>query len=462
MKPNLAPLALLFAAVAAQALPVQLRSGGGTGVSGKLLATYPTVATCTAVKSAYTKPSHCYDVPAPSPAPSPCPAQPPAETRVNTCPTGTVGDWDQKRDYAAAPAPTCWVANAWTPTDPVAPDCPLIPPTPTPGGFDPVTGMPLVDNAKIPVVNPAEQYAAERQKLVPQPPTGSYLATQNLSTIGAFRELCGYAGMNYDDALVYPGVPGGSAHLHAYFGFRADAYTTSESIKTAPWSTCAGGWLNRSAYWMPAVIDTLDGTPKKPKVNNVYYKGNYAFPTATGMVSPPDGLHLIVGNAANTDPAKTAGQFICYGPQGQNPGWKKTIAAAYADGTCVTGGTFVFEIGFPNCWDGVNLDSPDHKSHVVNPVQDQTSPYAKHCPDTHPVLLPTISYNVQYLISDSTEVSRWYLSSDHAPAPAGTSAHVDYLIAWKRATIDLFVQKCLNEQRDCRNYLLGDNINMLY
>jgi len=466
---KLSLVAALFAATAAQAVPVQLRSGAGTGVSGKLLATYNTFVACAATSAKYPKPSHCYDVPAPSPAPTPCPAQPPAESRTNTCPAGTVGDWTQQRDYAAAPAPTCWVANVWTPAAPISPpDCPAMAPTPNPGGFDAVTGLPIVDMSKVPVVNPTQQYSANRSKLVPQPPTGNFLAAQNLATIGAFRESCFYAGMNKDDALVFPGQPGVS-HLHAYFGVIADAFTTSSGILNATTSTCAGGLLNRAAYWMPAMIDTLDGAPQKPTGNNVYYKGSYLFPTFNQIVPVPSGLHLITGDSTNTDPAKGRGRFICIGPNGENPGWKNTISAAFADGTCVGTGRseFIAEIDFPICWDGVNLDSPDHKAHVVGAHQTKVTvggvdTYPWSCPVDHPAVLPTISYNIHYAIPNAQAVGRWYLSSDRFPAPPGSSAHADYFFGWDTATRDNFTAHCLNEQRDCHNYLLGDNINMLY
>ena len=337
------------------------------------------------------------------------------------------------------------------------------------GGFD-AMGMPRVDKSKIPMADPAQQYTTDRIQPLPLNPDGTifnpsvYEAVQNLSTIGAFRESCNFAGMNNDDALVFPGQPGVS-HLHTYFGVLSDANTTSANIRSAPWSTCAGGTLNKTAYWMPALIDTKDGTPLKPASNNVYYKGSYFFDAATDaprIVPVPVGLHLIVGSAANTDPAQGSARFICYGPSGENPGWKRTIAAAYADGTCVPGGDFNIEIGFPICWDGVNLDSPDHRSHVVDPVQLMRAPFTWSCPADHPARLPTISYNIHYTIPDSTAVSRWYLSSDHYPAPAGTSAHADYLMGWDEATVKNFTTHCINEQRDCHNFLLGDNLHMLY
>ena len=53
-------------------------------------------------------------------------------------------------------------------------------------------------------------------------------------------------------------------------------------------------------------------------------------------------------------------------------------------------GTLALHVNFPDCWDGVNLDSPDHKSHMAYAGKGKT------CPPTHPILLPRIRVNVRY------------------------------------------------------------------
>lgn len=47
---------------------------------------------------------------------------------------------------------------------------------------------------------------------------------------------------------------------------------------------------------------------------------------------------------------------------------------------------------FPTCWDGKNLDSPDHKSHVAYALGAFES--GAPCPSTHPVKIPQILYEV--------------------------------------------------------------------
>ena len=49
---------------------------------------------------------------------------------------------------------------------------------------------------------------------------------------------------------------------------------------------------------------------------------------------------------------------------------------------------------FPQCWDGKNLDSPDHKSHMAyasGAVMGGTT-----CPTTHPIRTPQVMYEVMW------------------------------------------------------------------
>ena len=57
---------------------------------------------------------------------------------------------------------------------------------------------------------------------------------------------------------------------------------------------------------------------------------------------------------------------------------------------CKSGDTgLTVHVLFPDCWDGVHLDSADHKSHMAYSVSDQ-------CPSTHPVSLPTLIIRWQW------------------------------------------------------------------
>jgi len=50
---------------------------------------------------------------------------------------------------------------------------------------------------------------------------------------------------------------------------------------------------------------------------------------------------------------------------------------------------------FPSCWDGKNLDSPDHQSHVA--YQSGSALAGDQCPATHPVRIPQVMYEIMYV-----------------------------------------------------------------
>lgn len=294
--------------------------------------------------------------------------------------------------------------------------------------------MPVVNVSKIPVGAPGaaiEQIKASAEK--PGPTDGT----------GAFRTVCDFTHMAFDDPIVYPGQPGRS-HLHAFFGNAGTtANSTAQSIATSGNSSCRGGIVNRTAYWVPAMIDTVDGTPLKPTASNFYYKTGYAGISPRSVQPLPAGLRMIAGDAKNAAPSgpfrfscNVAGNPVLMGPGIPN---------------CPAGAELVQMIFFPQCWDGANLDSPDHKSHMAYPSGGA-------CPATHPVPVPEITFNIVYKVPAANATLRWRLASDnYDPAlPAGYSSHGDWFNGWKVDIMDAFIKNCDQAAADCHSHLLGD------
>lgn len=270
---------------------------------------------------------------------------------------------------------------------------------------------------------------------------------------GDFRLSCWFSHMAFDDPLVYPGQQGKS-HLHTFFGNTgANANSTSDSIANTGNSTCSGGTLNRTAYWFPTMIDTTDGTPIKPSGMLAYYKNGGVLDTTKIQVIPT-GLRMIAGSSANAAemPWHATGRFSCVG--GVNGvGWQQSVPA-----NCYQDNSMIFEVQFPQCWDGKNLDSPDHKSHMA--YADGGS-----CPADHPVALPLISYTVYYDLSnvDLTHLKKWRLSSDNysTAIPGGYSAHGDYMMGWDVSTMQKLIKNCVGARTDCHVALMGDGTKLL-
>ncbi|HKU42339.1 MAG TPA: DUF1996 domain-containing protein [Polyangiales bacterium] len=257
--------------------------------------------------------------------------------------------------------------------------------------------------------------------------------------VGAFRTVCDFSHMNYDDPIVFPGQPG-KAHLHAYFGNTlTDSDTTAENLRDTGNSTCRGGTANRTAYWVPAVIDR-NGRAVKPLSLETYYKTGYNGIRPSEVRPFPQGLRMIAGDAKSQKPQSNA----YWGCREHYIGHPGSIP------NCPAGDPVAMMIEFPQCWDGVNLDSSDHKSHMAYPRDGR-------CPSTHPVPIPAITMNVMYANPNGSSAG-WRLASDmyDASMPPGMSAHGDWMEAWDHELVETFVDRCLNPALDCHSHLLGD------
>lgn len=260
---------------------------------------------------------------------------------------------------------------------------------------------------------------------------------------GDFRTRVDPSHFSFDDPLVYPGQPGKS-HLHVFFGNTGtNANSTQESISGAGNSTARGGTANRSAYWVPAIIDTRTGDAVIPDPSDFYYKSGYRGVDRTKIVPMPQGLRMIAGDPKNqVDPGLWSSPYVwkCH-----NDG---AVQSTQIITTCPVGDTLELSLGFPQCWDGKNLDSPDHKSHMA---------YANGgCPPSHPVAIPEVSFHVLWPIRVAGEARYWRLSSDIAGNPAGYTAHGDWWNGWKKDISDSWSINCVAAGRDCHSHLLGD------
>lgn len=97
------------------------------------------------------------------------------------------------------------------------------------------------------------------------------------------------------------------------------------------------------------------------------------------MLAGDPGLRSYNGNSL----AQQAVSYVCLNYNGQSP-----QTPGIPNTNCPNG--LRSQIFFPSCWDGVNLDSPNHKDHVAYPDRMDNGA----CPPTHPKRLISIFYEI--------------------------------------------------------------------
>jgi hypothetical protein len=223
-----------------------------------------------------------------------------------------------------------------------------------------------------------------------------------------------------DDPIVFPNQAGVS-HIHEFFGNRTtNASSTLQSLKAG--GTNCNPAADKAAYWVPTLYK--NGNPVAPERVTIYYQG---ITHPERAVAHPQGLRYVVGNSAATNPDQNpSARWSCVGRPESSRDFMN----------CPAGSKLETYLDFPTCWDGVRLDSPNHRDHMAFAV-------AGECPGTHPVVVPRLEFLITYPVNGgglSLAGTRNGVNVTNAP---GYTFHGDFINAWDQAALEQRVRDCI-------------------
>ena len=217
------------------------------------------------------------------------------------------------------------------------------------------------------------------------------------------------------DPLVAPGNPN-FWHAHDFFvNPSTDAYSTVESLMAVDGSNAAPT-SNESVYWIPSMINETTGEYVTPLDSSIaYYSIRKPF-DPNKLEVMPTGLSVIAGSAMPSERQSLGivawnyiGTTERYDHLPIGDEWQDLPLQAM--------------IYFPQFWDGTNLDSPNHKSHMA---------YGEFYggPSTHPHMLPGLELQIHYgrVPQDAQLVlTSDFMTKDHPDYAPGWSLHADMI-----------------------------------
>ena len=244
---------------------------------------------------------------------------------------------------------------------------------------------------------------------------------------------------------------GEKTHLHVFFGNPStNSYSTIESLSNIQTTSCDGINVNKSAYWVPALIDSF-GNRIRYIDPLFYYKTGYHVP-ARDIIPPPNGLKIIAGNALSNYPQnEDIAKFRCITGNRQPPGLiGDPLDHINFIPNCPINDLLEIRIVFPQCWDGKSLSGGDFKSHMAYlwlflPILALVD-VRKHIHfryQKYHIILPFMS------LMRRVPQLNWRFSSDAKNTDfGGVSIHVS-INGWEPSIINSIVENCLRKAVDC-------------
>ncbi|KAL1304225.1 hypothetical protein AAFC00_000645 [Neodothiora populina] len=288
-------------------------------------------------------------------------------------------------------------------------------------------------------------------------------------------------GLGRLDPIMDPGEV--SDHTHAIHGGSNFGMSSTSSDLMASNCTSCEVTQDKSAYWTPSLhfIYPNGSSVIVPQVGGMlaYYLLYSDTSDPDGKITAfPEGFQMISGDKRLRDfkwPVPDPPKSDWSGDQASQKALQQkalgfncmNYAAAaepslyrhflpdksYLDANCLDG--VRFELMFPSCWNGKDLDSDDHRSHVAFPSQVMTG----ECPEGFKTKLPSLFYETIWNTHAFAGVDGQF-SLSHGD-PTGYGYHGDFITGWE--SVDFLqnaVDTCTNasgEIEDCPLFNIQDD-----
>ncbi|KAK0486751.1 hypothetical protein EDD18DRAFT_1193686 [Armillaria luteobubalina] len=236
------------------------------------------------------------------------------------------------------------------------------------------------------------------------------------------------------DPIQYPGTVG--SHVHSVLGGSNFSLNLSTADLRGSDCTSIPVQEDKSNYWYPdGSFVTVNGSAV------MYTRTDYLFSDNSSLTTPfPDDVrdpNLRTLNASSF--AQQAITFLCLNFNGVSTKYNELPI----NQDCSSG--IRSQINFPSCWDGKNVDSEDHKSHVAFP---STGPDNGTCDDpNYPVTIPRIFMEV-YWVTQGFQEQRAEAITPRQPFvfsngdPTGYGYHADFFNGWESGVLQRAINEC--------------------